>query len=379
MTGVVTSVITTRPRVPPSSTVVWGEAHGAAAARRRLRSIDAAMPAPVEHATFTVRVHRCASVKEDEDDERRLLSNDAASVAPPRPTSSIALDIFAPGIGGAGSTGGRVWSSSVLMLEELGKRPGLVANKACVEFGAGLGLVGIGAACLGAHVCVTDGDEDCVRAARENIERNAAAIRTAGGSAVARLLRWSDAADGSTRRWRHEDARASAPEKKTAPEGTGSAGSSAATTIDPASRASAPPFDVALFSDCVYTDGGVEDLIGAIASLLCRPSEDDDVDDDDVDDDDEEATAGGEPAVASATGTRGGGAVCGVAGVRQRHLLSALVAGLDRRGFRLATGGIRALTPTPECLEIASTHQADMDITERKSGGGYAWVEAYNE
>ena len=62
------------------------------------------------------------------------------------------IAIAAPGMGGAGSTGGRVWSCAPLMLDELSSKPHLVRGLTCIELGAGLGLVGIAAACLGAHV-----------------------------------------------------------------------------------------------------------------------------------------------------------------------------------------------------------------------------------
>ena len=62
-----------------------------------------------------------------------------------------------------------------------------------------------------------------------------------------------------------------------------------------------------------------------------------------------------------------------VAGVRQRHLLTALLEALERVGIRTAPP--RALVPTEHSSEVAARHSADADITARKCAGGYVWIE----
>ena len=308
-------------------------------------------------------------------------------------TKTTRIVIASPGMGGAGSTGGRVWSCAPLMLDQLGARPQLVRHASIVELGAGLGLVGIAAACLGGHVVITDADEVCVEAARSNIERNAGAIRAGGGSAVACVLRWDDVVAEGGKWWRDEALGSLHDDKE----------DHLSWTTTTSSR-HPPTFDVVLFSDCVYTDQGIESLSGAAAALLRR------------------GRGGG--------GGDGGGRLLGVAGLRQRHLLRALVNELERRGVRLITtddgddvadtclqipvkdgshsstsprhhqptnGGTlrqfscsstssrssagaaaRSLRPTVTSAEVAATHQADADITERKSAGGYVWIEGRN-
>ena len=53
--------------------------------------------------------------------------------------------------------------------------------------------------------------------------------------------------------------------------------------------------------------------------------------------------------------------------------------GLERRGMRLIgltpEGAPRTVPPTPKSAEVATTHQADEDITGRKCSGGYVWLE----
>jgi hypothetical protein len=69
---------------------------------------------------------------------------------------------------------------------------GWLRGRQVLELGAGVGLAGLWAAMHGAHVTLTDVDDDLLDAMRQNVERNAGAIARGGGSATVKRLDWGN-------------------------------------------------------------------------------------------------------------------------------------------------------------------------------------------
>ena len=99
-----------------------------------------------------------------------------------------------------GCTGLRVWSCAVLLASELILQADSMRLKGAnvVELGCGCGLVGLVAALLGAHVLLTDRDEECLALASASAAANAEGIGAAEGSVKTSLLDWDypQAAEG---------------------------------------------------------------------------------------------------------------------------------------------------------------------------------------
>lgn len=66
-------------------------------------------------------------------------------------------------------------------------------GRRAVELGTGTGLIGVTAACLGAHVTVTDVTYILDATTRVNVAQHAAAVSAAGGSVTVAEHRWGDA------------------------------------------------------------------------------------------------------------------------------------------------------------------------------------------
>jgi methyltransferase-like protein 23 len=84
-----------------------------------------------------------------------------------------------------------LWESAVALAHELEQRPQLVAGRRVLELGAGVGLPGLVARRLGAHVYQTDKAEEALRVAARNEREN-------GLSGIERFL-----ADWT--KWTHSD------------------------------------------------------------------------------------------------------------------------------------------------------------------------------
>jgi len=97
--------------------------------------------------------------------------------------------------GGSASTGAAIWNGAnvaVSYLEKLG--PSALAGKSVIELGAGVGFTSLVAEALGADdVVITDGNEDVLRLADENIAINS--DKRAGSSIRTARLRWNTAED----------------------------------------------------------------------------------------------------------------------------------------------------------------------------------------
>ena len=65
-----------------------------------------------------------------------------------------------------------LWEASVALARKLAANPGLVAGKRVLELGAGVGLPGIVARSLGAHVCQTDHQTHALWLAQVNAAQN---------------------------------------------------------------------------------------------------------------------------------------------------------------------------------------------------------------
>lgn len=101
------------------------------------------------------------------------------------------------------STGCQLWCSSIVLAEEILRRPELVAGKSVVEVGAGCGLLGIAVARLAKRTLLTDGDDEAVRNLQFNLEINEPVWRASGGDAgvspqdvSTRMLSWSEVKEG---------------------------------------------------------------------------------------------------------------------------------------------------------------------------------------
>lgn len=89
--------------------------------------------------------------------------------------------------------GHKIWPSAHALVAHLATRDDL-AGKRVVELGCGVGLVGLGAAALGAHTVVTDRDAHVLSQAAANAELNQSTLDKAGGSAVTFRLDWRNGA-----------------------------------------------------------------------------------------------------------------------------------------------------------------------------------------
>jgi len=97
--------------------------------------------------------------------------------------------------------GGAAWPAGYVLAEYMSRRPSIPpdaddvfdwTNKRVVELGAGLGLVSIVAALLGADVVATDGVEGVLPVMRENVQKHTAAAKHAVNCT---LLSWGEEAD----------------------------------------------------------------------------------------------------------------------------------------------------------------------------------------
>lgn len=71
---------------------------------------------------------------------------------------------------GTYGTGATVWPAAIVLMKYLEKNPELIKNKNIVDLGAGTGVTSVASAILGAKTVIcTDGEENVVELARENI------------------------------------------------------------------------------------------------------------------------------------------------------------------------------------------------------------------
>ncbi|CAH0559387.1 unnamed protein product [Brassicogethes aeneus] len=91
-----------------------------------------------------------------------------------------------------------VWDASIVLakyLEELcGQNTGFLKNKNVLELGAGLGLVGLTAACLGANVLLTDLPE-ALPLLKLNIDSNKSVLFSCKGAVKFNSLNWGEKYD----------------------------------------------------------------------------------------------------------------------------------------------------------------------------------------
>lgn len=120
---------------------------------------------------------------------------------------TLHIDGFGSGVLG---TGGVVWEAAYVILRYIEKwgcstsfeKETSVAGKRVIDLSSGTGLVGIGAACLGANVTLSDVGDTLLGQIRANCDRNAKEITRGGGhirvvdfswgSSTAKLTRTSD-------------------------------------------------------------------------------------------------------------------------------------------------------------------------------------------
>jgi predicted nicotinamide N-methyase len=92
--------------------------------------------------------------------------------------------------------GGRVWDSGLVLSSWLEDRHGdWLQGKRVLELGAGVGLLGLCCAHLGAEVTITDGAESLTELMQRNVARNRVAIEARGGSARVAMLEWGSGED----------------------------------------------------------------------------------------------------------------------------------------------------------------------------------------
>ena len=171
----------------------------------------------------------------------------SALVSPSRPgcrhvpraaaTSSVGLDLEAPGWSGGYGTGGKVWSSSAVLTRwiEANANSLNLDGASVLELGSGTGAVGLAAAAMGAaRVVLTDGgSESLLKLAKDNAARN----KQPGGA-----IDPSCDIHVAGYRW--------------------GGGKMPATIVDVA------PFDLVIGSDCTYSVGGHGPLCDTIRELL---------------------------------------------------------------------------------------------------------------
>mmetsp|Transcript_132660 Transcript_132660/g.369847 ORF Transcript_132660/g.369847 Transcript_132660/m.369847 type:complete len:263 (-) Transcript_132660:135-923(-) len=87
-------------------------------------------------------------------------------------------------------TGNSVWDAGMYLAHWISQGgAGPLVGRRCIELGAGLGLVGLSAACCGATVFLTDLAAN-VPALQENCRRNASRVAAAGGAVAFGVLDW---------------------------------------------------------------------------------------------------------------------------------------------------------------------------------------------
>jgi predicted nicotinamide N-methyase len=139
-----------------------------------------------------------------------------------------------------------VWDAALVLVRWLeAAPPALLAGRRVVEVGSGVGLAGIAAAALGAHVTLTD-LPTVLPLTRANAAANADVVQRARGSLDVQPLPWGDAAAASV-----------VLASIQVPGGGRSGG---------VTRALHPP-DVVLASDVVYQDVLVAPLVATLAAL----------------------------------------------------------------------------------------------------------------
>ena len=111
--------------------------------------------------------------------------------------------------------------------------------------------------------------------------------------------------------------------------------------IVPGSRPPGVPGALLAASDVLYTQESCDALVEALRNLLAPPGN-------------------AEEFVT-------------VSGVRDRPLYQRFLAGAVRAGLRVEEESLR-VPPGHPALEVASTHEADLEITRSKLSGGYAFV-----
>ncbi|WIA08336.1 hypothetical protein OEZ85_007777 [Tetradesmus obliquus] len=88
-------------------------------------------------------------------------------------------------------TGTLIWSAGVRLSQHIVKnRTQELKGARVLDLGSGTGIVGISAACLGAHVMLTD-TRDILPQIMENVEQNGELVEAAGGSATVQELDWN--------------------------------------------------------------------------------------------------------------------------------------------------------------------------------------------
>ncbi|KAI9208153.1 putative methyltransferase-domain-containing protein [Polychytrium aggregatum] len=98
-----------------------------------------------------------------------------------------------------GTTGLRTWEAALRFTEVMISRPDIIRDRCVLELGAGMGLVGLAGAMLGARsVWMTDVNEQVLRRLSENVDLNRPLLEQGSGSlASVSALDWEgfDAAD----------------------------------------------------------------------------------------------------------------------------------------------------------------------------------------
>jgi len=96
-----------------------------------------------------------------------------------------------------GSTGCQLWPTSIVLAQEIMRRPSLVEDRFVMEVGAGCGLSGIAAARLARRTVITDADEEAVRNSAHNLELNQSCWQSSDGEipreACTRTFNWEEA------------------------------------------------------------------------------------------------------------------------------------------------------------------------------------------
>ncbi|KAF6263186.1 putative methyltransferase-domain-containing protein [Scenedesmus sp. NREL 46B-D3] len=92
-------------------------------------------------------------------------------------------------------TGTLIWAAGVRLSQHIVKnRTQELKGARVLDLGSGTGIVGIAAACLGAHVMLTD-TRDILPQIMENVHQNGALVEAAGGSATVQELDWNQPDD----------------------------------------------------------------------------------------------------------------------------------------------------------------------------------------
>ena len=87
-----------------------------------------------------------------------------------------------------------LWPASIALALEIAERPAEFRGRTVLELGAGVGLSGIAAASVGAHVLQTDRDEEALAFCRVNAGRNGVTLEQ-------RPSDWSAWSDGARYDW----------------------------------------------------------------------------------------------------------------------------------------------------------------------------------